>query len=488
MNSFFYWLVFTILSISSLGAQNLPSGFSLKKIAGSIKGPTTMAIAPDGRIFICRQAGEIRVVKNDVLLTTPALKITVDSANEKGLLGIALDPAFSVNQYVYLYHTLPTTPARNRISRYTFNGDVITAASQVTVLDLEPLVKTNHHGGALAFGTDGKLYVAVGNNNDDGGNVNFVNPNALDLDTYFGKLLRINSDGSAPGDNPFPSGSEQRKRIWAYGLRNPYSIDVHSNGKILVNDVGNKSFEEINDATIGGLNFGWPRKEGPSSDPLYTNPLFAYPNVSVAGTAGDGIGCAITGGVFFNPTSTYYPAEYLNKYFYLDWCNGWINYIDHTLASPVANAFATNMPVTPATPYKYTNSAKNVILKVGADGNLYFLNGSNYGGTVIGALYKIEHSEPTGVYNSAALSDPLNVYPVPAKEVITIKWLSSFSGEGQLTLSNVHGTALRSALIQFSSGENISTLDVHQLKSGIYFLELKSEGSVIKKQKVLIGE
>ena len=131
---------------------------------------------------------------------------------------------------------------------------------------------TNHNGGAMHFGKDGKLYIGVGEN---------ANPaHAQNLDTYHGKLLRINKDGSVPEGNPFTTGSEQRKSVWAYGLRNPYTFSIHpETGRIFVNDVGQNAWEEINDATIGGRNFGWPTTEGTFNTvtyPNFTNPIYAY--------------------------------------------------------------------------------------------------------------------------------------------------------------------------------------------------------------------
>jgi len=155
-----------------------------------------------------------------------------------------------------LYYTVPTAPIHNRISRFTADGDVVLTGSESIVLDIDPLsTATNHNGGAMHFGRDGKLYVGVGENANSA--------NAQNLDTYLGKLLRINKDGSIPEGNPYDTGSEQRRRVWAHGLRNPYTFSIHpETGRILVNDVGQVTWEEINDATTGGKNFGWPTTEG----------------------------------------------------------------------------------------------------------------------------------------------------------------------------------------------------------------------------------
>ena len=119
-----------------------------------------MAFAPDGRIFVAEQAGKLRVIKNNVLLPTAFIQLSVNSTGERGLIGIVLDPDFSTNNYLYLYYTVPTAPIHNRISRFTANGDVVLAGSESIVLELDPLsAATNHNGGAMHFGKDGKLYV-----------------------------------------------------------------------------------------------------------------------------------------------------------------------------------------------------------------------------------------------------------------------------------------------------------------------------------------
>jgi glucose/arabinose dehydrogenase len=355
--------IIVLLLYSSAFGQTYPSGFAQSLVANGITRPTVMAFAPDGRIFVAQQSGQLRVIKNGALLPDPFVSLTVASTGERGLIGIALDPNFSSNHFIYLYHTVPGTPPRNRISRFTASGDVALAGSDSTVLELDPLSNaTNHNGGALAFGPDGKLYVAVGDNASGA--------NAQNLDTYHGKILRINSDGSVPSGNPFTTGTEQKKRVWSYGLRNPYTISFQPvTGKLYVNDVGQSTWEEINDATLSGRNFGWPSAEGNSTNVNFVNPVYAYRH-----GAGDGLGCAITGGTFFNPTSTNYPSEYFGQYFFLDYCNRWINSLSQT---SVKSPFATAISGSP------------VILETGHDGNLYYLS------RAANALYKI-------IYNNSS--------------------------------------------------------------------------------------
>ena len=157
--------LFVLVGFNFSGAQTYPADFGQVLVSNGINNPTAMAFAPDGRIFVAQQAGALRVIKNNSLLPTPFISLTVSSSGERGLLGIALDPDFQTNNFIYLYYTVPGSPPHNRISRFTANGDVVVAGSESIVLELDPLsTATNHNGGAMHFGKDGKLYVAIGEN------------------------------------------------------------------------------------------------------------------------------------------------------------------------------------------------------------------------------------------------------------------------------------------------------------------------------------
>ena len=159
--------------------------------------------------------------------------------------------------FVYVYYTATSPPVHNRISRFTANGDVAVAGSETVILELDNLSSaTNHNGGALAFGPDGKLYAAVGENANGA--------NAQSLTNLLGKMLRINKDGTIPTDNPFYTTATGRNRaIWALGLRNPFTFAFNPAGtELFINDVGQNTWEEINDG-VAGANYGWPDYRGP---------------------------------------------------------------------------------------------------------------------------------------------------------------------------------------------------------------------------------
>src|SRR5262245_21538383 len=204
---------------------DLPEGFSETTLAAGLTGATAMEIAPDGRIFVCEQTGALRVIKGDKLLPEPFITLAVDSYWERGLLGVALDPDFAKNGHFYLCYVASKPYPHHRISRFTARGDVAAPASEVILLKgddqrrLGGSVPGGHQGGAIHFGTDGKLYIAIGDQTPG--------TPAQRLDTFQGKLLRINRGGSIPEDNPFfKTAAGKYRAIWALGLRNPVAFAV----------------------------------------------------------------------------------------------------------------------------------------------------------------------------------------------------------------------------------------------------------------------
>ncbi|MCU1266791.1 MAG: glucose/sorbosone dehydrogenase [Acidobacteria bacterium] len=376
----------------------LPSGFAETQING-LSSATSMAIHPDGRIFVCEQDGALRVIKNGALLATPFTTLTVNSSGERGLLGIAFDPNYATNRFVYVYYTATTPSIHNRVSRFTAdaaNKDVALAGSEVALLDLENLGATNHNGGAIHFGPDGKLYVAVGENANSA--------NSQSLGNRLGKMLRLNADGTIPADNPtsFPniagSPTGLNRAIWAVGLRNPYTFSFQpGSGRMHINDVGQNTWEEINNG-VAGSNYGWPTCEGTCGTAGMTNPIYQYSSA----TASE---CAITGGAFYNPTTATFPAQYISKYFFADYCGGWIKSLDPL--SPPATGAATDFA---------TGISSPVDIQVANDGSLYYLaRGTNsvfrvqyFGGSTlaISDLTITEGNVGTSVANFNVLLSP----------------------------------------------------------------------------------
>lgn len=247
-----------------INAATLPAGFTETLVSNGLSNPTAMEFAPDGRLFVCQQGGQLRVIKNGALLSTPFLSLAVDSSGERGLLGIAFDPNFSSNNFVYVYYTNGTaSPRHNQVSRFTANGDVAVAGSELVILTLDNLSgAANHNGGAVHFGPDGKLYVAVGENANSS--------NSQTLNNRLGKLLRINSDGSIPTDNPFYNTATGLNRvIWSMGLRNPYTFAFQPNsGRMFINDVGRAPGKRLTMVSLVPIMAG-PLPKDPRQIPVF---------------------------------------------------------------------------------------------------------------------------------------------------------------------------------------------------------------------------
>jgi len=347
----------------------VPAGFSVSLVGQDLVLPTTMQFAPDGRLFVCEQEGKVWIFKNGTRLSAPFLSInvTTEDYSEAGLLGLAFDPNFSVNRYVYVYYTSAVPYTHNRVSRFTANGDIAVAGSERVLFEMDGVPGAPlHNGGAIHFGADGKLYIGVGDNH--------FSFNSQSVENLLGKLLRINRDGSIPADNPFfDVATENNRAIWALGLRNPYEFAVHPvNGRIFVNDVGEDTWEEINDG-VAGANYGWPGYEGLAADLDFRNPLFAYGH-GMTGTNG----CSITGGTFYSPATNQFPHELKDNYLFTDYCGGWI----HRLA--IANG---------VTRFGFISGLTNPItLRVSADGSLYCLSRGRE--TAAGMIHKFTYTLP----------------------------------------------------------------------------------------------
>lgn len=345
-------LSFLIAPALALSAQSvtLPSGFA-QSLAAEGLNPTCMALAPDGRIFLAQKDGRVLLyhTAEGELHSEPFITLATDYFNERGLNGIALHPDFENQPFVYLYYTLPGSQ-RNRVSRVWANGDFALPGSEEVLLDLDPLNGSIHNGGAMVFGKDGKLYIGTG----DGAK----SDNGQDLNTTLGKILRINDDGAIPTDNPFYNQqSGDRRAIYAYGIRNPFSMSCDPvSGKIFFCDVGAEAWEEVNELSAGA-NYGWKLYQGASGNPAYRDPVYAYNHNE---------GCAVVGATFGFQGNALIPATYKNRFFFADYCNGWIKMLNPATGAPGGN-FATGID-------------RPVGMISTTDGALYYLARAGLGG------------------------------------------------------------------------------------------------------------
>lgn len=232
--------------------------------------PWAVDLAPDGRLFVTERPGRVRIVRlgadGGTLDPVPwaTLPARVSRNTERGLLGIALDPQFAKNGFVYLYYSYrgPGTTTLNRLVRMRDDGGV--GVEETVLLDAIP-GNEQHDGGRLRFGPDGKLYLTVGDGE--------VGNRAQDTGSWNGKILRLNADGSVPADDPFPNG------VWSFGHRNPQGIAWHPDtGALYETEHGPSGLfplccqDEVN-RIEAGKNYGWPVVTGQPQDPRFVDPL-----------------------------------------------------------------------------------------------------------------------------------------------------------------------------------------------------------------------
>ncbi len=332
------------------------------KIGSGLDNPTGFEIAPDGRIFILQRTGEVKIVKNGQLQPNNFTVLPSVVTGDRGLIGIALDPDFLNNHFIYFYFT--DTDLRNRLVRFDASGDIGTNGP-VILYETTTQSFQYHVGGTVQFGKDGKLYLSIGDNGTPS--------NAQTFSNVFGKIIRLNKDGTIPPDNPFVTTANAKPEIWAYGLRNPFRFQFDSvTGNMYEGDVGEATWEEVN-LIKAGRNYGWPNCEGicNPSNVLYTDPLYTYNH--------NGKSAAVVGGPVYH--GQVFPAEYQGRLFFGDYALGFLRTM--ALDADGNNAGVFNFD---------TNAGSVVDMKVDPrDGTLYYL-------TIIpGNLYQVTYSTGTKV-------------------------------------------------------------------------------------------
>jgi glucose/arabinose dehydrogenase len=297
------------------------------RVASGLSGPVDLQAAPGDRerLFVVEQAGRIRIVRGGAVQPEPFLDITarVRSGGEQGLLGLAFHPRYETSGRFFVNYTDGAGDTHIAEFRATSSPDRADPNSERTLLVVDQPFD-NHNGGALAFGPDGLLYIALG----DGGSGGDPFRNAQNLGRLLGKVLRVDVDGGAPygipPGNPFTGTSGARAEVWALGLRNPWRLSFdRGTGDLYIGDVGQSRREEVNVGIAsrrGGENYGWNVTEGtlcfsPSSGCStsgLTPPVIEYAT---------GSGCAVTGGYVYRGCRM---PGYQGTYFYGDYCAGFV--------------------------------------------------------------------------------------------------------------------------------------------------------------------
>ncbi len=432
-------MISDVITAQTIAIQSFATGFS---------GAIEITHAGDDRLFIVQQGGLVRILNaNGTVNTIPFLNLSslISSGGERGLLGLAFHPDYATNGYFFVNYT--NTSGNTVIARYTVNPtNPNIANTTATILMTITQPYSNHNGGSLKFGSDGYLYIGMG----DGGSGGDPENRAQNINTNLGKMLRIDVNNTtapfytSPPTNPYV-GVTGNDEIWAIGLRNPWKFSFNRlNGDLWIADVGQNNIEEINkvpNPLAAGLNFGWRCYEGnvayntSGCAPIgtMTMPIAQYNHSQ---------GCSITGGYVY--TGTQFP-NFLNKYFFADYCENRIGYADTT---------------TGAITYTPYFSGNNNFSSFGEDinGELYISNGNT--------IYKIidVSTASTTSFEKAGFS----LYPNPIKDNFII------SNKNEILISSIEFYDVNGKLIavkNLSTSTTIS-LDRSNLSSGIYILNL----------------
>ncbi len=428
-------VVFFLPTKSVLAAP--PPNFVSEILISSLTEPTAILFLPNGNMLILERYGRVHLVRsgNAYIEPTPFIdlrSVTNTDQGERGLTGVALDPEFTTNNYIYFFYTR-NSPLRDRVSRFVVNGDTADLGSETVIWEDNEISPLWHHGGSIAFGPDGKLYISTGDGFDQ-------STSAQSLTSYRGKILRLNKDGTIPSDNPFYDGTGPNlDAIWALGLRNPFRFQFDPlSGRMYIGDVGGNdvtnSYEEINIGTAGA-NYGWPICEGPERNPTggtctppsspgtYQSPMHTYPHA--------GLDASVTGGFVYRGGN--FPLPYKDSYFYGDYVRNWIKGL---ILDPVTGEKVGEFNFEPDDGINNGPYGEIVDLKQGPDGALYYVDiGISWeGGSNPGTVRRIRYvannqppvisqvtASPTSGQSPLTVSFSVSAYD-PENEPLTYSW------------------------------------------------------------------
>ena len=305
-----------------------PADVRLQEVATGLDFPVLVTTPPGDmdRLFVVEKSGKIRIIRNGSVVSTPFLDVgaLISDGGERGLLGLAFHPGYASNGRFAIHYTNTAGDTRVVTYRVSTNPDLADPSSAQVILAVDQPF-SNHNGGMIEFGPDGKLYIGLG----DGGSGGDPFGNGQDRNTLLGKLLRLdvnaNGQASIPSDNPFVGQGGRRGEIWSYGLRNPWRFSFdRETGDLYVADVGQNSREEVDVAPQSsergkGWNYGWDIMEG--------NACFEGPGCNGLDLAHPALdyshndGCSVTGGYVYRGSAL---PLLQGHYFYADWCQGWV--------------------------------------------------------------------------------------------------------------------------------------------------------------------
>jgi len=455
-------LFLILLLAGNLFSQTVPAEFDVEKILEICCNDLGFDILPDGRIIIINKFGKVKFYVNKKLrreFLNSTLPKNTFNKTESGLTGIALDPDYPVEPYLYLFYS--HIDSTNRISRFTFKGDLTDVNSNNLLIEDElillkiPFENDIHNGGTLRFGKDKTLYISYG----DDHNRDIVQS----LSNYNGKILRINRDGSVPIDNPkFPGRRNKTPETFAFGLRNPFRFSLNVDDELFIGDVGKSAKEELS-ISVGGENFGWPFYEGTKINDSTTvlikpNPLFPIFEYNHTHPGNDAVIALLS----YNRLSFgSFPEEFEDTYFYADFYKDWIRYLKFDGVNWKSNEFGTgfSFPV-------------DAMLK--QDGSIYILE---YGV----ALSRIIYNNFTSIdENEIPEKFSLNQnYPNPFNPSTTITYELAERANINLEIYDIVGGHVYTLVNQYQQAGSYSiqwdgSNKFHQMvASGVYFYRIR---------------
>lgn len=449
-------LLFSLYSFSfsysqTIGLQNFASGFTK---------PLEITNAGDGRLFVVEQGGLIKILNpNGTINSNPFLNIAdqISTGGERGLLGLAFHPNYASNGFFYTNHT--NLSGNTVITRYSVDGTNpnLANASSGTVLLTIAQPYTNHNGGSLKFGSDGYLYIGMG----DGGSSGDPENRAQNINELLGKMLRIDVNSgtpySIPPTNPYV-GIAGADEIWAIGLRNPWKFSFDKTlGNLWIADVGQNNIEEINiaAATQAGLNYGWHCYEGDAAYNTTGCPpqsSLKFPLKSINHSTG---ACSITGGYVYN--GTVYP-NFKGLYFFTDYCDPKIGMMTSSGTLTYSQLFTGN---------SFSTFGEDV------KGELYIAAINN------GNVFKIID---TSLGVSAFDKTQFAIYPNPANsEIIIQKSNKNFPTE--VALFDLEGKML---LKKKMEEKDINIVKIDNFQKGFYIVTVKNEDGHLSTYRLII--
>lgn len=450
--------------------------FNTGTAVSGLQYPVAFEVAPDGRFFITEkgnggtanstQKSRIQVYAANGTLsgTFFDLSDSTNSNSERGVLGIALDPAFASNHYVYVYYNHRRGgDERIRIVRFTEASNTGTNPKIIFDLDVADNIPGNHVGGNIHFRPSeaSKIYMTLGDLglNQTNAGANYANK----LNNPYGKLLRINTDGSIPADNPYYDDGNPLSGncdwIWSYGHRNPFDFCFGPNDSLYCSENGLNTWDEANLIRKGGY-YGWADCEGYYQNGSTTNTCTAAGAIPPIVDWGSPLP-SVTGILFYRGT-------------------GWSALNNHLLVADYVNGRIHDCTLGNA-PYYSTVSGKSVLgdfssggltaLKQSPEGCIYAMEG---GYTTNGKIYKICPMD-VGISEQQNVLSAIRLYPNPASDLLHVTFENASGQPLRLQLHDLLGKTIWQGVPEVTRGTNTLELDIRALgiPHGIYLLQFR---------------